>query len=264
MRKPWASIQPELLVPLERGTGRALRSQIEDRLRAAIRAGTLGPGSRLPSSRVLARDLGLSRGLVVEAYAQLAAEGYLEASPGGRTRVVAAVRHENGGVDAEQAGPLPRYDFRPGVQLDRHLPRALLTYRARRDALMHALAELLPGARVRGIAAGLHAVVELPPGADEEKVVAAAARRDVRVYAMGGYHADGRSAAPALVLGYAALPEPAIRSGIGVLAEAVADVIKGSRLPSAGGPVDGASTVCETSGWLSPLRLRQMSSVGGW
>jgi DNA-binding transcriptional MocR family regulator len=242
MRKPWASIQPELLVPLERGTGRALRSQIEDRLRAAIRAGTLGPGSRLPSSRVLARDLGLSR-------AQLAAEGYLEASPGGRTRVVAAVRHENGGVDAEQAGPLPRYDFRPGVQLDRHLPRALLTYRARRDVLMHALAELLPGARVRGIAAGLHAVVELPPGTDEEKVVAAAARRDVRVYAMGGYHVDGRSAAPALVLGYAALSEPAIRSGIGVLAEAVADVITGSGLPSAGGPGGGAGTTCETSRW---------------
>jgi GntR family transcriptional regulator/MocR family aminotransferase len=106
--------------------------------------------------------------------------------------------------------------------LDRHLRKARLLYRARRDTLVRALAEHLPAARVRGIAAGLHAVVELPPGSDEDAVVAAAAVRDVRVYAMGGYHACGESQAPALVLGYAALSEPAITAGIAVLADAVA------------------------------------------
>src|SRR5689334_18782587 len=94
MRRSWTSIQPELLVPLERGAGRSLRAQLEDRLRAAIRSGTLGPGSQLPSTRLLAHDLGLSRGLVVEAYAQLLAEGYLEARPGGTTRVATTVRQE--------------------------------------------------------------------------------------------------------------------------------------------------------------------------
>jgi GntR family transcriptional regulator/MocR family aminotransferase len=104
--------------------------------------------------------------------------------------------------------------------LDRHLRKARLLYRARRDALVGALAEHLPAARVRGIAAGLHAVVELPPGSAEDAVVAAAAARDIRVYPMRDYHAAGRSAAPALVLGYAALSEPSIRAGITVLAEA--------------------------------------------
>src|SRR3954470_2570175 len=111
MRQSWTSIQPELLLPLDRGSGRALRSQLEDRLRAAIRAGTLGPSSRLPSTRVLAHDLGLSRGLVVEAYAQLLAEGYLEARPGGATRVAAAIRQERAGADLDDDDARPRYDF---------------------------------------------------------------------------------------------------------------------------------------------------------
>src|SRR3954452_16189475 len=115
MRRSWTSIQPELLVPLDRGAGRALRAQLEDRLRNAIRAGTLGPGSQLPSSRVLAHDLGLSRGLVVEAYAQLLAEGYLEARPGGATRVAESVRQEAAWSTGETSAHRPRYDFRPGV-----------------------------------------------------------------------------------------------------------------------------------------------------
>src|SRR5947207_2853689 len=82
MRQSRTSIQPELLLPLDRGSGRALRSQLEDRLRTAIRAGTLGPGGQLPSTRVLAHDLGLSRGL---AEARDALAGYL-----GRVRAVAA------------------------------------------------------------------------------------------------------------------------------------------------------------------------------
>src|SRR5256885_5893447 len=114
MRHAWTSIQPELLVPLERGAGSSLRSQLEDRLRATIRSGTLAPGCQLPATRVLARDLGLSRGLVVDAYAQLAAEGYLEARPGGTTRVTSTAHLDLGWPAAEaETSPL-RYDFRPG------------------------------------------------------------------------------------------------------------------------------------------------------
>jgi DNA-binding transcriptional MocR family regulator len=63
--------------------GRAL----ETALREAIRSGRLHPGSRLPGSRSLAADLGISRGTVVQAYAQLIAEGWLTGAAGSGTRV---------------------------------------------------------------------------------------------------------------------------------------------------------------------------------
>ena len=55
----------------------------------AIRAGRLPRGTSLPPSRALATDLGVSRGVVVEAYQQLTAEGYLASRSGGYTRVAA-------------------------------------------------------------------------------------------------------------------------------------------------------------------------------
>ncbi len=76
----------KVLVPLRRGDG-SLHGQVERTLRDAIRAGRLVPGSALPSTRALARSLGVSRGVVFEAYGQLAAEGYLVARQGAATRV---------------------------------------------------------------------------------------------------------------------------------------------------------------------------------
>src|SRR4029453_15165327 len=73
-----------------RDSGAGLRSQLEDQLRAAIRRGRLAVDERLPSSRVLAGALGLSRGLVQDCYAQLQADGYLTSRPGSATRVAAA------------------------------------------------------------------------------------------------------------------------------------------------------------------------------
>jgi GntR family transcriptional regulator / MocR family aminotransferase len=88
----WSGLGPELLVELDRSRSPAaepLRAQVEDQLRAAIQTGRLAPGERLPSSRELAAQLGLSRGLIQEAYAQLQAEGYLTARGGSATRVAA-------------------------------------------------------------------------------------------------------------------------------------------------------------------------------
>jgi GntR family transcriptional regulator/MocR family aminotransferase len=62
---------------------------LERQLRDAIRSGRLGAGERLPSTRALAKELGLSRGLVQDCYAQLQAEGYLSADVGSATRVAA-------------------------------------------------------------------------------------------------------------------------------------------------------------------------------
>ncbi len=66
-----------VLVVLRHDTRIPLHRQIETSIRDAIRAGRLPRGSPLPPSRVLAADLGVSRGVVVEAYQQLASEGYL-------------------------------------------------------------------------------------------------------------------------------------------------------------------------------------------
>src|SRR4029453_12581390 len=79
----------ELLLPVRRGAG-TLRAQLERHLREAVRSGRLPPGSALPSSRVLAEQLGIARGVVVEAYDQLVAEGYLVARQGSATRVADA------------------------------------------------------------------------------------------------------------------------------------------------------------------------------
>jgi GntR family transcriptional regulator / MocR family aminotransferase len=108
------SAQPELLVRLEHGAGAPLRVQVEDQLRGAVRAGRLGPGVALPSSRALARELGVSRGVVVEAYAQLAAEGYLVSRQGAPTRVSEAASPGPGKTPAPASERPPRFDFRTG------------------------------------------------------------------------------------------------------------------------------------------------------
>jgi GntR family transcriptional regulator/MocR family aminotransferase len=85
----WSGLSPDLLLTLDRRAAAPLRAQLEDRLREAIRSGRLSAGERLPSSRELARELGLSRGLVQECFGQLQAEGYLSTRIGSATRVAA-------------------------------------------------------------------------------------------------------------------------------------------------------------------------------
>jgi GntR family transcriptional regulator/MocR family aminotransferase len=80
----------ELFVPLDREDPRPLHRQLEEQLRTAVRSGRLGATSTLPSTRALAAQLGLSRGIVVGAYEQLMAEGYLSSRPGGATTVARA------------------------------------------------------------------------------------------------------------------------------------------------------------------------------
>ena len=68
---------PDLYLAVDRGRG--VRAQVEAGIRAAVRGGRLPAGTRLPSTRALAADLGVTRRVVVEAYDQLAAEGYVSA-----------------------------------------------------------------------------------------------------------------------------------------------------------------------------------------
>ena len=77
----------DLFVALDRAHGRPLRSQLEEQLRDGVRSGRLHAGTALPSTRALAAELGVARGVVVEAYGQLVAEGFLVARRGSATRV---------------------------------------------------------------------------------------------------------------------------------------------------------------------------------
>jgi GntR family transcriptional regulator / MocR family aminotransferase len=107
---------------------------------------------------------------------------------------------------------------------DRHLRQARRRYRARRDALTHAVAKHLPGARVTGVAAGLHAIVRLPRAVNGVALVHAARKHSVAVYSLGYAFAEPRSEDDGLVLGYANLSEPAIEEGVRRLALALAEV----------------------------------------
>lgn len=73
-------------------TDRALARGLVARIREQIAGGAYGPDGRLPSTRALAAELGVSRGTVTAAYEQLHAEGYLETHHGARARVVPGVR----------------------------------------------------------------------------------------------------------------------------------------------------------------------------
>jgi GntR family transcriptional regulator/MocR family aminotransferase len=77
----------DLLVRVDRASATPVGRQIEEQLRRAIRTGSLTPGSGLPSTRALAEDLGVSRGVVVRAYAQLAAAGFIEVRQGANPHV---------------------------------------------------------------------------------------------------------------------------------------------------------------------------------
>jgi GntR family transcriptional regulator/MocR family aminotransferase len=118
--------------------GVSLRRQIEAALRVAIRSGRLPPGSVLPPSRDLAEQLGVSRGVVVDSYAQLATEGYLSARRGSGTRVAATAASGRPPVRRQLTAPNRyRYELRPGLADFHAFPRA-----AWKAALLRALREL--------------------------------------------------------------------------------------------------------------------------
>lgn len=162
---------------LDFGSGVGVRAGLEEALRRAVRDGRLAPGTRLPSSRVLAQDLGVARNTVADAYGQLVAEGWLTARQGSGTRVARGAFAEPapasaapvisvsaGFVDYGQSHP---YDLRPGLPDLSSFPRDAWLDASRRalaaaphDALGHSdprgrleLREALAGylARVRGV-----------------------------------------------------------------------------------------------------------------
>jgi GntR family transcriptional regulator / MocR family aminotransferase len=127
MRSDWTTSEGlDLHLTLEGSGGR--RQRLEEALRGAIRSGRLPAGTRLPSTRSLAADLHLARGTVTDAYDQLAAEGWLVATPGSGTRVASApVGEANSAPRAlpveQERTETARHDFRPGRGDVSHFPR---------------------------------------------------------------------------------------------------------------------------------------------
>jgi len=113
MPETWAKGGIDLHLDLH---GTKVRASLETALRAAIRTGRLHPGTRLPSSRALAADLGIARNTVAEVYSQLVAEGWLTAQTGSGTSVAPRRAPDlDTGVQARLEVDVPRYDLRAGV-----------------------------------------------------------------------------------------------------------------------------------------------------
>lgn len=131
----------DLLLTVGRERPGTLGAQIEGQLRAAVRSGALRAGTRLPSTRELAAQLGVSRRVTVDAYSQLAAEGYLLLRQGAQPRVadIAPATARSADRQPDPVAPPPaatavRYDFRPSRPDVSSFPRAAWS-RCLRDAV---------------------------------------------------------------------------------------------------------------------------------
>ncbi|MEU5821700.1 GntR family transcriptional regulator/MocR family aminotransferase [Streptomyces sp. KhCrAH-43] len=133
MTDTWATFGADLHIDPTGSTG--LRAGLMDALREAVRTGRLAPGTRLPSSRTLAADLGIARNTVADAYAELVAEGWLTARQGSGTRVARRAEPRPPAAAAPRTRPprrTPAYSLKPGTPDLATFPRAEWLKAARR------------------------------------------------------------------------------------------------------------------------------------
>jgi GntR family transcriptional regulator/MocR family aminotransferase len=102
---------------------------------------------------------------------------------------------------------------------DRHLRRMRAEYSNRRDVLVAAVGRYAPQLRVSGLAAGIHAVLHLPAGTDEDTFVARAGAIGLAVTGMGRFSAEADRADPRLVLGFGNTGPELIEIGVRLIAE---------------------------------------------
>ena len=196
MTETWATFGADLHLDL---AGPRVRAGLEEALRDAVRTGRLHAGTRLPSSRALALDLGIARNTVADAYGQLVAEGWLTAVRGSGTQVAERTVAPETPAPTTAAPSRPiRYNLRSGSPDLSAFPRAAWLTAARRaigaapndafgygDPRGHAdLRRALAGylARARGVraSAGPHRhLLRLHPGARPAVGGAAGRRGDV-------------------------------------------------------------------------------------
>jgi GntR family transcriptional regulator/MocR family aminotransferase len=115
----------DLHLDLGGAPGRSLRASVEHALREAVRSGRLAPQTRLPATRALAIQLGVSRGVVVDAYAQLAAEGYLNTRRGAGTTVAGGASRDRAPAKPLAPAQAVRFDLNPFRPALDGFPRAV-------------------------------------------------------------------------------------------------------------------------------------------
>jgi GntR family transcriptional regulator/MocR family aminotransferase len=130
-----------------------------------------------------------------------------------------AVAKESDDLGTPVVEQLALADFLERGELDRHLRRTRVVYRARRDALVAALARRLPDCEPTGVAAGLHLVVRLPAGTDEAAALGSARSRGVGLSGLSEHRIE--PGPPALLLGYGRIAEPAIEPAVAALADSL-------------------------------------------
>jgi GntR family transcriptional regulator/MocR family aminotransferase len=113
-------------------SGGGLLAGLSDALREAVRSGRLTPGTRLPASRTLAADLGISRSTVTECYAELVAEGWLTARQGSGTRVAQRAEPRPAAKAPAPRRRSPTQGLLPGAADFAEFPRAPWLAAARR------------------------------------------------------------------------------------------------------------------------------------
>lgn len=231
----WSGLSPELLLTLDRESREGLRAQLDRQIRDAIRAGRLEVGERLPSSRELARRIGVSRGLVQDCYAQLQAEGYLAGRVGAATTVAARACPQPVPAPAPLSAPQLIADFRSGVpdlgsfpladwlwamrEAGHALPTAALDYGEARGA--PELREVIAGyqRRVRAAVADPERTVVCSGYAQGlALVLRALAAHGVRTLAYEDPGAPGATTRAAAHAGMTAVPVPVDEHGIDVRA----------------------------------------------
>ena len=282
----WTGSSPDVLIPLDRSSGEALRTQLERGLRDAIRSGRLRADERLPSTRELARGLGISRGMVVDCFDQLQAEGYLVARGGSATRVSPSAQRPRreaptpamAPISFPASQPMPRLiaDFLPAVpdlasfprtdwarataEICRDAPTAAFDYGDSRGSqrLREVLASYL--SRVRGAAADSEHVVVctgFAQGLNLALVCLAALGVDRVAFEDPGYDETGQIAAG--LAGVELVPVPVDEEGVRV------DVLSAARVRAV---VVSPAHQWPTGVVLSPQRRQALANwavhTGGW
>jgi GntR family transcriptional regulator / MocR family aminotransferase len=169
----------------------------------------------------LAPDCVISLGTVSKSLAPILRLGWLIAPD----RLLGALAHGKRLADRGSPGldQLALATLIESGRYDRHLRRMRAEYATRREVLLAAAARHAPGLRVTGLAAGFHAVLHLPAGADENHVIDEARRRGVGLYGMAAMRRGLAPDQPQLVLGFGDTTPRAIETGI----TAVADLLRG-------------------------------------
>lgn len=141
----------ELLLSVDRNRGGGIGRQIEARLRETIGSGVLPIGTLLPSTRALAEDLMVSRGVIARAYRQLAAEGYIALRQGANPAVNhCAVAFGASTQRQRRDADKYRFDLRPDMPDVTTFPRNLWL-RAQQRALQSASTQELGSTDGRGL-----------------------------------------------------------------------------------------------------------------